>query len=96
MFQFFIISLSLLLVVGGIKSSNSYNNKNKKDYSKSSIQYPSGYELKNELRNIPIYEYDISNLNLDSIENFIFRDYVYNYEINRWIYKRSSFKKSFR
>lgn len=41
-----------------------------------------GYELKRELRNIPLYDLgiEIQNINIDAIENYIFRDYVYNYE----------------
>lgn len=91
MFNFFIISLSLYLIICGGKE----NNKKSKDCSNIS-SYPSGYELKNELRTIPIYDYDISNLNFESIENYVFRDYVYNFEKNRRIYKRNSLKKSFR
>jgi hypothetical protein len=48
--------------------------------SKKYSNYPSGYELKRQLRNIVIYEYDVSNLNYDLIEEYIFRDYVYNFE----------------
>lgn len=43
--------------------------------------YPSGYELKRELRNLVIYEYDVLNINIESMEEYIFRDYVYYYEI---------------
>lgn len=41
-----------------------------------------GYELKRQLRKTIIYDYDITNLNYDLIEDYIFRDYVYNFEKN--------------
>ena len=52
----------------------------KENYSKYN-SYHSGYELKKELRNIVIYEYDIVNINIELVEEYIFRDYVYYYEI---------------
>lgn len=42
--------------------------------------YHHGYELKQELRKIPLYGIEIQNINLEAIENYIFRDYVYHFE----------------
>lgn len=77
MFDFFIISLSTFIVL-------KYIGKNNEEiiYSNECNNYPSGYELKNQLRKTIIYDYDITNLNYDLIEEYIFRDYVYNFEIN--------------
>lgn len=75
MVYFFLFSLSALMIVGGLEKDNKCSNNN-------SSSYPSGYELKRQLRNTIIYDYDISNLNYDLIEEYIFRDYVYNYEKN--------------
>ncbi len=89
MFNFFIFSLcayAVIVIVGGDKNknvcSNEYNN------------YPSGYELKRQLRVIPIYEYDISNLNYDLIEEYIFRDYVYNFEKNSGYSREGALRKA--
>lgn len=77
MFDFFIISLSTFIVLKYIGKNNE-----EKTYSNECNNYPSGYELKNQLRKTIIYDYDITNLNYDLIEEYIFRDYVYNFEIN--------------
>ena len=39
-----------------------------------------GYELKQELRKIPLYGIEIQNINIEAIENYIFSEYVYHYE----------------
>ena len=69
MFSFFVLSLGAYMLLLGT------NDKNKIE------KYPSGYELKKELRQIPIYEYDVATLNYDLIEDYIFREYVYTFEI---------------
>lgn len=76
MFNFFLFALSALMIVG-VGEKNGGNNSNNK-----SNNYPSGYELKRQLRNTIIYDYDITSLNYDLIEEYIFRDYVYNFEKN--------------
>lgn len=86
MFNFFIISLGVYALV-----SFTGDNKSSK---KSSNNYPTGYELKRELRNIPIYDYDVSSLNYDLIEEYIFRDYVYNYEKNSGYTRETALRKS--
>lgn len=71
MFNFFLFALSALMIVGIGEKNESNNNSN---------NYPSGYELKRQLRKTIIYDYDITSLNYDLIEEYIFRDYVYNFE----------------
>ena len=86
MFNFFIISLgvyALVTITGDNKSSK-----------KSNSSYPSGYELKRELRNITIYDYDVSSLNYDLIEEYIFKDYVYNYEKNSGYPRETALRKA--
>lgn len=86
MFNFFIISLSayaLVTIFGDDKRKN-----------ESSKKYPNGYELKRELRNITIYDYDVSTLNYDLIEDYIFRDYVYNYEKNSGYSRETALRKA--
>jgi len=71
MFNFFLFALSALMIVGIGEKNESNNNSN---------NYPSGYELKRQLRKTIIYDYDITSLNYDLIEEYIFRDYVHNFE----------------
>ncbi len=73
MFSFFVLSLGAYMLLLGTNDKNELGNCSKK--------YPSGYELKKELRKIPIYEYDVATLNYDLIEEYIFREYVYTFEI---------------
>lgn len=86
MINFVFISLgvyALVKTIGDNKSSNRSSNK-----------YPSGYELKRELRNIAIYDYDVSSLNYDLIEEYIFRDYVYNFEKNSGYSRETALRKA--
>lgn len=39
-----------------------------------------GFQLKRELRKIPLYELEKERSNIDYIEEFIFREYVFYYE----------------
>ena len=61
--------------MGSTLQTNSYSNSK---YS----NYPSGYELKRQLRDIEIYDIDTYSVNYDLIEEQIFKDYVFDYEIN--------------
>lgn len=72
MFYFFLFSLSALMIVGGLEENKKCSN--------NESNYPSGFELKRQLRNTIIYDYDITSLNYDLIEEYIFRNYVYNFE----------------
>ena len=83
MFYVVIISFGALICTYLTKEScNKYNN------------YPSGYELKRELKNVILYEYDLLNINIELIEEYIFRDYVYNYEVISGYTREIALKKA--
>lgn len=83
MFYLGIISIfTLAFVLKDNISSSKYNN------------YPSGYELKRQLRDIEIYDVDTYLLNYDLIEEQIFKDYVYDYEINHGYSREISLRKA--
>ncbi len=73
MFNLFVFSVGALVVV-------KYVFGNDKENIEKENNYPSGYELKRELRDIAIYSIDKALINIDLIEEYIFRDYVYTYE----------------
>ncbi len=73
MFNLFVFSLGALVAVKYVLG-------NDKENIEKGNNYPSGYELKRELRDIAIYSIDKALINIDLIEEYIFRDYVYTYE----------------
>ena len=78
-----IISLfALAFICKDIIGNSKYNN------------YPSGYELKRELRDIEIYDIDTYLINYDLIEEQIFKDYVFDYEINHGYSREISLRKA--
>ena len=78
-----IISLFALAFICKDSISNSkYNN------------YPSGYELKRELRDIEIYDIDTYLINYDLIEEQIFKEYVFDYEMNHGYSREISLRKA--
>ena len=69
-----------IITIGGaiaiiLNGENNNTNKQSKSYS-------TGLELKRELRRTINYNHDIWSINMDLIEDYIFRDYVYDYEKN--------------
>lgn len=78
-----IISLfALAFICKGSISNSKYSN------------YPSGYELKRQLRDIEIYDIDTYSVNYDLIEEQIFKDYVFDYEINHGYSREISLRKA--
>lgn len=74
--------LALAFIFKDNISNSKYNN------------YPSGYELKRELRDIEIYDIDTYLINYDLIEEQIFKDYVFDYEINHGYSREIALRKA--
>lgn len=72
LFSFVILGGAFAIILNGKNNSNNIQNKS----------YPTGLELKRELRKTMNYNHDINNINFDLIEEYIFKDYVYDYEKN--------------
>ena len=77
-----ILIFVLIFVLKDDVSSSKYNS------------YSSGYELKRKLRDIEIYDIDKYLLNYDLIQEQIFKDYVYDYEINHGYSREISLRKA--
>lgn len=78
-----IISIfTLALILKDNISNSRYNN------------YPSGYELKRQLRDIEIYDIETYLINYDLIEEQIFKEYVFDYEMNHGYSREISLRKA--
>ncbi len=93
-----LIQTPLLIVIGiiacvGILSKPKKTDDNKEDKN----DFPTGYELLKELREINMPGYDLWKYDLFSFDSYIFREYVYTYEVTggntREVALRRAFEK---
>ena len=82
---------SVITIGGAIAIILNGENNNTNKQSKS---YPTGLELKRELRRTINYNHDIWSINMDLIEDYVFRDYVYDYEKNHGYIREIALRKA--
>lgn len=84
LFSFVMVAGAVAIVLNGEDKCNNTRTQS----------YPSGLQLKRELRNTINYNHDIYNINFDLIEDYIFRDYVYDYEKNHGYTREIALRKA--